>query len=160
MFRKLLTREQAEHVRKYARTNAIGIIPTVVELKFASEGQRLVRVNRGHCAEDYEPTSEDVAALQAAEDNGRLALDGRRLRCGTGCLHCRQTGYAGRDGVFQIMPITERLRYLVAQQAPRRRYSMPRAPKGCARSSRRRRESSDGHHDGIGDAARHRAVER
>jgi hypothetical protein len=33
MFHKLLTREQAERVRRYAKTNSIGIVPTVVELK-------------------------------------------------------------------------------------------------------------------------------
>jgi general secretion pathway protein E len=38
------------------------------------------------------------------------------LRRGTGCLHCRQTGYIGRDGVFQIMPMSERLRGVIAKQ--------------------------------------------
>ena len=44
-------------------------------------------------------------------------LDGMMLRRGAGCLNCRQTGYVGRDGVFQIMPISERLRSLIARQA-------------------------------------------
>lgn len=44
-------------------------------------------------------------------------LGGRTLRRGAGCLNCRQTGYLGRDGVFQLMPISERIRSLVAQQA-------------------------------------------
>ena len=34
-----------------------------------------------------------------------------------GCLNCRQTGYAGRDGIFQIMPITEKIRGLIGHQA-------------------------------------------
>ena len=38
------------------------------------------------------------------------------MRRGAGCLHCRQTGYIGRDGVFQVMPMTERLRGVVAKQ--------------------------------------------
>ena len=37
---------------------------------------------------------------------------------GTGCLLCRQTGYIGRDGVFQLMPMSERLRGLIAKHAP------------------------------------------
>jgi hypothetical protein len=39
MFRKVLSREQAERVRKYARANSIGIIPTIVEVKLATEVQ-------------------------------------------------------------------------------------------------------------------------
>jgi general secretion pathway protein E len=74
--------------------------------------QRLVRVVCGHCAEPYEPTAEEAAALEMPLD----ALREQRLLRGTGCLHCRQTGYAGRDGIFQIMPMTERLRGLVARQ--------------------------------------------
>ena len=76
--------------------------------------QRLVRVNCAHCSEDYAPTPDDAAAL----DMPLEALQDRKLRRGTGCLHCRQTGYAGRDGVFQIMPLTERIRRLVGRQSP------------------------------------------
>lgn len=39
MFRRLLTREQAERIRRYARANSIAIVPTIVELKLASETQ-------------------------------------------------------------------------------------------------------------------------
>ena len=45
-------------------------------------------------------------------------LEGRPLRRGAGCLHCRQTGYVGRDGIFQVMSVTERIRGLVARQTP------------------------------------------
>jgi general secretion pathway protein E len=36
---------------------------------------------------------------------------------GAGCLHCRQTGYMGRDGIFQIMPISEHVRGLIGRQS-------------------------------------------
>ncbi len=75
--------------------------------------QRLVRVNCGHCSENHTPTEDDAAALGLPIERLREF----RLRRGTGCLHCRQTGYAGRDGIFQIMPLTEQVRRLVAQQA-------------------------------------------
>jgi general secretion pathway protein E len=75
--------------------------------------QRLVRVNCRHCAEDYVPNAEEALALGMPIE----ALRDRRLRRGTGCLQCRQTGYMGRDGVFQIMPFTEKLRALIAKQA-------------------------------------------
>jgi general secretion pathway protein E len=75
--------------------------------------QRLVRVNCSHCAVDVEADAEEAVALGVPVDQ----LRDRRLRRGTGCLHCRQTGYAGRDGVFQIMPISERLRSLIGRQS-------------------------------------------
>src|SRR5712692_2687808 len=54
--------------------------------------QRLVRVNCSYCAEDYTPTDEEVHALGLAIDQPHS----RAIRRGTGCLHCRQTGYIGR----------------------------------------------------------------
>ena len=72
--------------------------------------QRLVRVNCPHCSEEYAPEAEEIAALG-------VPIEGRRLRRGTGCLSCRQTGYAGRDGIFQVMPVTERIRGMVARQS-------------------------------------------
>ena len=74
--------------------------------------QRLVRVNCTHCGEPYEPTAEDAAALGLAIDQ----IGSATLRRGAGCLNCRQTGYAGRDGLFQIMPMTERVRSAIARQ--------------------------------------------
>jgi general secretion pathway protein E len=74
--------------------------------------QRLVRVNCGHCAEPHTPTAEEAVALGIPLDE----VQGLKVRRGAGCLHCRQTGYVGRDGVFQVMPITERLRGLIAKQ--------------------------------------------
>jgi general secretion pathway protein E len=75
--------------------------------------QRLVRVNCRHCSEPYVPTPEEAGTLAMTLD----ALKNATIRRGTGCLQCRQTGYAGRDGVFQVMPISEQIRGLIARQA-------------------------------------------
>jgi general secretion pathway protein E len=44
-------------------------------------------------------------------------LKSYRFRRGRGCLHCRQTGYSGRIGVFEVLPMSEKLRRLVSHQA-------------------------------------------
>jgi general secretion pathway protein E len=75
--------------------------------------QRLVRVICGHCAEEYAPTMEEAMALALPFD----VLSQRTLKHGRGCLHCRQTGYSGRDGIFEILPITDTIRRLVAEHA-------------------------------------------
>ena len=40
-----------------------------------------------------------------------------KFRRGKGCLHCRETGYLGRTGIYEILPMSEKIRRLVSQQA-------------------------------------------
>ena len=75
--------------------------------------QRLVRVVCSHCAEQYDATQEEALALGLASDPSSPIA----LKRGRGCLHCRQTGYSGRDGIFEILPITDAIRRLIAEQA-------------------------------------------
>jgi general secretion pathway protein E len=75
--------------------------------------QRLVRETCPHCVEEYAPTVEEAAVLHMPMDK----LSAYRFRRGRGCLHCRQTGYTGRMGVFEVLPMSERIRRLVATQA-------------------------------------------
>jgi general secretion pathway protein E len=75
--------------------------------------QRLVRLTCTHCSEEYAPTAEEALALDIPLD----VLSARTLRRGRGCLHCRQTGYSGRDGIFEILPITDTIRHLIAERA-------------------------------------------
>ena len=75
--------------------------------------QRLVRVNCTRCKQPLEATIEMANGLGMTLDD----LRGHTLMKGAGCLHCRQTGYVGRDGIFQIMPITEKVRGLIGRQS-------------------------------------------
>jgi general secretion pathway protein E len=75
--------------------------------------QRLVREICKHCTEEYEPTAEEAAVLRMNHDK----LKEYRFRRGRGCLHCRQTGYSGRIGIFEVLPMTEKVRALVTAQA-------------------------------------------
>jgi len=75
--------------------------------------QRLVRVICTHCSEQYAPSREEALALDIPLEE----LSTRTLNRGRGCLHCRQTGYSGRDGIFEILPVTDSIRRLIAEQA-------------------------------------------
>jgi general secretion pathway protein E len=44
-------------------------------------------------------------------------LEPYRFKRGKGCLHCRQTGYIGRIGVFEVVPMSEKIRRLISGQA-------------------------------------------
>jgi general secretion pathway protein E len=75
--------------------------------------QRLVRENCPHCSEEYEPAEAEAAAMKIPFEK----LRPYRFRRGKGCLHCRETGYLGRTGIYEILPMTEKIRRLVSQQA-------------------------------------------
>jgi general secretion pathway protein E len=75
--------------------------------------QRLVRENCKHCVEEYEPTEAEAAAMKIPFEK----LKPYRFRRGRGCLHCRETGYMGRTGIYEILPMSEKIRRLVSQQA-------------------------------------------
>ncbi len=36
---------------------------------------------------------------------------------GVGCRHCRGTGYRGRTGIFELMPVTECIRSMILDRA-------------------------------------------
>ena len=72
--------------------------------------QRLVRRVCAHCAAPDEP---DVAALRRLEIH-----DGNhQFRRGRGCKQCRGSGYAGRIGIFEVIPITARMGRLIEKRA-------------------------------------------
>ncbi len=69
--------------------------------------QRLVRVICPKCKEEM-PNS-DVEALRA--EYGPLVPE--LVFRGRGCQNCMGTGYRGRTGVFELMPISEELRTMI-----------------------------------------------
>jgi general secretion pathway protein E len=75
--------------------------------------QRLVRENCPHCTEEYAPTEEEAVAMKIPFEK----LRPYKFRRGKGCLHCRETGYMGRTGIYEILPMTEKIRRLVAHKA-------------------------------------------
>jgi type IV pilus assembly protein PilB len=68
--------------------------------------QRLVREICRDCSEPYLPDEEILEVLGV--DPARLAA--ATPHRGTGCLHCGMTGFRGRLGVFEVLPITSALR--------------------------------------------------
>ncbi|MBI3932453.1 MAG: Flp pilus assembly complex ATPase component TadA [Acidobacteria bacterium] len=75
--------------------------------------QRLVRENCSHCVEEYVPTPEETAVLRMDPEKLKVY----RFKRGKGCLHCRDTGYTGRTGIFEVLPMSEKIRRLVTGQS-------------------------------------------
>jgi len=89
----------------------MGIEPFLVAS--ATEGviaQRLVRKICAKCKEDYAPPA---ALLE------EIGLDpGTKFYRGRGCERCRNTGYHGRIGIFEVLKMNDRLRELVVTRPP------------------------------------------
>jgi type IV pilus assembly protein PilB len=75
--------------------------------------QRLVRRVCGYCREAYSPSMEEHAFLNSIAPGG---MDDVFYR-GAGCNFCAHTGYLERVGVYEMMPVTERIRELVLDRA-------------------------------------------
>lgn len=77
--------------------------------------QRLVRKLCLHCRQPVPLEMEVVraAGLTEADLVGTDGLAGAQVYVATGCPHCRGTGYRGRTGIFQVMPISPAIRGLI-----------------------------------------------
>jgi general secretion pathway protein E len=75
--------------------------------------QRLVREICSHCVEEYAPTAEEAAAMRMPLEK----LEPYRFKRGRGCLNCRETGYTGRIGIFEVLPLSDKVRVLVGNRA-------------------------------------------
>jgi len=79
--------------------------------------QRLVRLNCPHCAHDYTPDPQMLTASGIAEDTVGLFT----FRAGTGCGHCRGTGFKGRKAIAELLYLNDEIREAIAAGEPIRR---------------------------------------
>jgi len=68
--------------------------------------QRLVRLPCESCAAPYMPDPGVLHLLGLTKED----LESATPRRGTGCGDCGDTGYRGRTGIFELLPVTEALR--------------------------------------------------
>lgn len=76
-------------------------------------GQRLLRRICSDCRVAYKPTAAVLTQLGLSEaDTG-----GREFYTGQGCDSCNDTGYRGRQGLFELLDMSDPIRDLVSQRA-------------------------------------------
>jgi len=77
-------------------------------------GQRLVRTICDQCKEAYRPDERMLQDLAlTAKDVGD-----REFHHGVGCSHCSDTGYHGRKGIYEYLPVNEPTRQLINERQP------------------------------------------
>ncbi len=75
--------------------------------------QRIVRKICNHCREELTITPETWEML-GIEESQRKDI---KICRGKGCTECNNTGYSGRTGIFEVMPITRALEALILSKA-------------------------------------------
>lgn len=78
--------------------------------------QRLVRKLCDKCKEAYFPSEEEVKHISTNPETQQQLLK-TKLYKKKGCKECGYLGYAGRIGIYEIMPITREIKKLIAQGA-------------------------------------------
>ena len=74
--------------------------------------QRLVRRICKECKEPHEPSREELRMVGVDEDESIKSFVGK------GCLSCRNTGFKGRIGIYELLLVDAAISELVLAQAP------------------------------------------
>lgn len=105
VFSTLHTNDSASAV---TRLTDMGIEPFLVSTAVqAIIAQRLVRLLCTHCKEAYEPEEAQWAELRSSRE-----VAGPIFRA-DGCEKCLETGYRGRTGIYEFLPLSEAIKGLV-----------------------------------------------
>lgn len=99
----------------FTRLLDMGVEPFLVAS--AVEGvvaQRLVRKLCTECRKPIQPRPEFLAEIGFPSER----LDGVTLyEPGDGCENCRMTGFHGRSGIFEVLPVSERIQSLIVNRS-------------------------------------------
>ncbi len=89
----------------------MGIEPYLVASSLETVlAQRLVRLICPGCRESFTPSESDIASWNAGAATPSVVYRGR------GCRQCQSTGYIGRTGIFEVMPITDSIRAMILER--------------------------------------------
>jgi type IV pilus assembly protein PilB len=92
------------------RLRDMGVPPFLITATLeAILAQRLVRKICKDCREQTSPSTETLGQLDLTPDD----VVGKKFFRGRGCASCNNTGFRGRTGLFEYMPINEELRELI-----------------------------------------------
>ncbi len=75
--------------------------------------ERLVRRTCTKCRRPYTPSQQELMELGVRPED----VEGKRFYKGAGCPVCKNTGYRGRVGIFEILPFDEEIKKMVLSNA-------------------------------------------
>ena len=71
--------------------------------------QRLVRKVCNNCIEDYTPKDSELIAAGISKEEAKEI----NFKKGKGCVHCDNTGFSGRTGIFELIEVNAEVRKLI-----------------------------------------------
>lgn len=112
-------------------SNAAGSVPRFIDLGAepfllasslnAVVGQRILRKLCPHCKESFEPPAimvTDIKNVLGKYFPTNLEKDGKvMLYKGKGCQECANSGFLGRIGIYEVLPITDSIAKLILSHA-------------------------------------------
>ena len=97
----------------FTRMADMGVEPFLVAGTVeAVMAQRLLRRLCKHCREEYQPERSELPGDFPWEE-----LDGRTIYRSVGCRECRQVGYSGRMGIYELLTANDEIRQLAQDRA-------------------------------------------
>jgi general secretion pathway protein E/type IV pilus assembly protein PilB len=98
----------------FTRLTDMGVEPFLVASTVeAVLAQRLVRTICPNCNTSYRVPLADLPA----DYPNRTGADAEFWK-GAGCRSCNQTGYRGRRGIFELLPVSDEIRHMVTDRKP------------------------------------------
>ena len=98
-------------VSSVIRLMDLGLEPFLIgSTLLGAMAQRLVKTICPDCIEEFEMEADALNKMGFPV----AGTEPVKLRRGTGCQECRNTGYRGRAGIFEIFPLSNQLKKMVA----------------------------------------------
>jgi len=93
----------------------IGVEPYLISSSVIGVlAQRLVRAICPHCKT---PASPDEQVLKEMADHISSLKEPLAFSRGKGCKQCKQSGYLGRIGIYELLTVNEQIKRLIAEKA-------------------------------------------
>jgi len=96
-----------------ARFIDMGIEPFLISsVLLVSFAQRLVRTICPYCKESYSPSEKAYISLGITPEKAKTA----NFQRGKGCYQCKNTGYKGRTGIFEVLTNNEMIQEMILKR--------------------------------------------
>ena len=111
----------------------MGIEPFLISsVMLVSFAQRLVRTVCPYCKEPYNPPENALAAFGISKEEAKKA----NFQRGKGCYQCKNMGYKGRMGLFEVLVNDDMVQDMILKKRPSQEITRSAVDAGLLRTLR------------------------